>query len=394
MISLSAKRFEIVRTMPGHTSTWLAANGHRFGATRKAVFIVPLLAVALLALVAGWHPVSVLATGQQRSFQALGPMPGSCQGCNTFGSGLSADGSTVVGSAYVCPDGSRTCTNTGKTEAYRWTVANGYQLLGDLNGSFGSSPSATGSAAFAVSSDGSLVVGDAPQGSNSFGAFRWTANQGMEPLPQPPMNQAFAVSADGNMIVGQFGWFNTTTDQSGNFGNTEPASRATGLGVSADGQIVVGVAGGTAFRWTQTGGLQDINPVAGQASDADAISEDGTAIVGEFQLPSGPYHAFRWTASTGMVDIGTLGGPGSRALGVNHDGSVIVGTSFTNQQTTSNHAFRWTAKTGMQDLNKLVSGSLELTFATGMSADGTVIAGHGLSNKLVTEPFRAVVPLP
>ena len=371
------------------------ANMRRIGAARKMVLIAPLLAVvALLVLVPAWHPASVLAAGQQKSFQALGPMPGSFPGGSTFGSGLSADGSTVVGSAYICPDGGTTCTGSSKTEAYRWTVANGYQLLGDLNGSFGTSPSATGSAAFAVSSDGSVVVGDAPQGSNSFGAFRWTSQGGMEPLPQPPLNQAFSVSADKSMIVGQFGWFNSTTGQTGTFGNTEPASGATPLGVSADGQIVVGVAGGTAFRWTQAGGLQDINPVPGQASDADAISEDGTVIVGEFQLPSGPYHAFRWTASTGMADLGTLGGPGSRALAVNHDGSVIVGTSFTNQQTTSNHAFRWTAKTGMQDLNKLVSGSLQLTFATGVSANGTVIAGHGLNNKFVTEPFRAVVPLP
>ena len=220
-------------------------------AARKAMLVAPLIAViALLVLVPRWHRASVLAAGQQKSFEELGPMPGSCQGCDTYGSGLSADGSTVVGSAYVCPDGSTTCTSTGKTEAYRWTVAGGYQLLGDLNGSFGSSPSATGSAAFAASSDGSVVVGDAPVGSNSFGAFRWTAAQGMQPLPQPPLNQAFAISADASMIVGQFGWFNTTTGQTGTFGSTEPASGATPLGVDADGQIVVGDAGG-AFRWTQ-----------------------------------------------------------------------------------------------------------------------------------------------
>jgi probable HAF family extracellular repeat protein len=86
-------------------------------------------------------------------------------------------------------------------------------------------------------------------------------------------------------------------------------------------------------------------------------------------------------------------------LAVNRDGSVIVGTSFTNQQTTSNHAFRWTAKTGMQDLNKLTGGNMVLTFATGVSSDGTVIAGHGLANQTGskfprTQPFRAVVPLP
>jgi probable HAF family extracellular repeat protein len=356
--------------------------------------------IAVLTLVPAWRPAGVLAAGQQKSFEALGPMPGSCKGCDNYGSGLSADGSTVVGSAYVCPGGSTTCTSTGKTEAYRWTVAGGYQLLGDLNGSFGTSPSATGSAAYAASSDGSVVVGDAPAGSNSFGGFRWTAAQGMQALPSPDTNQAFAVNADGSFIVGQFGWFNATSGQSGNFGNAQPASGATAFGVSADGSIVVGEAGGTAFRWTAAGGLQDIIPVPGQASDADAISGDGKVIVGEFQLPSGPYHAFRWTASTGMVDLGTLGGPGSRAVAVNHDGSVIVGTSFTNQQTTSNHAFRWTAKTGMQDLNKLASGgNMVLTFANGVSADGTVIAGHGLANQPgsrfpQTLPYRAVVPLP
>ena len=222
----------------------------------------------------------------------------------------------------------------------------------------------------------------------------------MQPLPMPILT-AYAVSADGSMIVGTFGWFNNKTGQSGNFGNTEPASGATAFGASADGQIAVGVAGGTAFRWTAASGLQDINPVPGQASDADAVSADGTVIVGEFQVPLANnfvYHAFRWTASTGMVDLGTLGGPESRALAVNRDGSVIVGTSFTNQQTTSNHAFRWTAQTGMQDLNSLVSGSLELTFATGISADGTVIAGQGLAKlqkfRSQTQPFRAVVALP
>jgi len=386
-------------TIHRQKSAWLLANRLRFGAARKAVVIGSLLSViALVAWVPGWHSASVLAAGQQKSFEALGPMPGSCQGCDTYGSGLSADGSTVVGSAYVCPDGSTTCTSTGKTEAYRWTLAGGYQLLGDLNGSFGSSPSATGSAAFAASLDGSVVAGSAAQGSNSFGAFQWTASQGMQPLPMPILT-AYAVSADRSIIVGLFGWFNNTTGQSGNFGNTQPASGATAFGVSADGQIAVGVAGGTAFRWTQASGLQDINPVPGQASDADAISGDGTVIVGEFQLPSGPYHAFRWTASTGMVDLGTLGGPGSRALAANHDGSVIVGTSFTSQQTTSNHAFRWTAATGMQDLNKLAGGNMVLTFATGVSADGTVIAGHGLANQPGshfprTAPFRAVVSLP
>ena len=389
-----AQRLETIRTVVSaskHVNTF----GH--GRLVTAVLVLLVLAgIGPLVVVQNLNPGHVLAAGQQKSFQELGPMPGSCQGCDTYGSGLSPDGSTVVGSAYVCPDGSTTCTSTGKTEAYRWTVANGYQLLGDLNGSFGNSPSATGSAAFAASSDGSVVVGESPQGSNSFGGFRWTASTGMQPLPSPELNQAFGVSADGSMIVGQFGWFNNTTGRQGFFGSSMPPS-SEALGVSPDGTIAVGADRQRAFRWTAATGEQFFLSVQGP-SDADAISGDGTVIVGEFQLPSGPYHAFRWTASTGMVDLGTLGGPGSRALAVNHDGSVIVGTSFTNQQTTSNHAFRWTAQTGMQDLNSLVSGSLELTFATGISADGTVIGGQGLAKlqkfRSQTQPFRAVLPLP
>jgi hypothetical protein len=120
-------------TVRRHESARPLASRHRFGTTQKVLFIGPLLAViALLALVPRWHSASVLAAGQQRSFDDLGPMPGSCQGCDTYGSGLSAD-PTVIGEAYVCPDGSTTCTSTGKLEVYRWTVAGGYQLLGGLS---------------------------------------------------------------------------------------------------------------------------------------------------------------------------------------------------------------------------------------------------------------------
>src|SRR6516165_5962919 len=87
-------------------SASLPANRCRFGAVRKAVVIRPGLAViALLAPVPGWHPTSVLA--QSGSFQVLGPMPGSLDGGSTFASGISADGSTIVGGAYVALNSSR-----------------------------------------------------------------------------------------------------------------------------------------------------------------------------------------------------------------------------------------------------------------------------------------------
>jgi hypothetical protein len=64
-------------TVRPQKSAWLPANTRRFGTTRKAMFFGPLLAfIALLALVPRWDPASVQAAGQQRSFQALGSMPG------------------------------------------------------------------------------------------------------------------------------------------------------------------------------------------------------------------------------------------------------------------------------------------------------------------------------
>jgi probable HAF family extracellular repeat protein len=151
-------------------------------------------------------------------------------------------------------------------------------------------------------------------------------------------------------------------------------------------------------------GLQDIG-VPNHNSDADAISADGSAIVGEFEFQVRPfhlYHAFRWTAEPGMLDLGTLGDAQSRALATNSDGSVVG--------LTSNHAFRWTPQTGIQDLNQLVGAGncgghpwppdcFVLKSAMGVSADGTVITGTTLapspdSTWPVEVPFRAIVPVP
>ena len=238
---------------------------HRFG-TIQMLALLGLLAIGLTASTAGpaLAPNSntggmLLAAAQKTGFQALGQMPGAAAGFGTFASGISGDGSTIVGYASVCPNGQSKCTSTDKTEAYRWTVAAGYQVLGDLGSSIGSSASAT-------SSDGSIVVGEAPVGGNSFGAFRWTAAEGMVALPLP-MIFANAVTADGRMVAGGDHWWNTS-GQTGTFGPFPGQQDQTAAyGLSADGGVAVGAAingadafGPTfnAFLWTPAGGLQDI----------------------------------------------------------------------------------------------------------------------------------------
>ena len=378
-------------------------NAHRFNTTFTLI-LVGLLAVLTAIL-------TLSAAAQTASFQGLGQMPGAMRGAGTFANAISGDGSTIVGYAWVCRSGPPTCTSSDKTEAFRWTGAGKYQLLGDLGSSIGSM-------ALATSSDGSVIAGDAPKGQNSFGAFRWTAAQGMVALPVSLL-YGNGVTGDGAMVVGEDNWWKTSGEvgKFGPFPGNQDQTQALGLTGTGQAPIAVGAAlkgsdanGATfhAFRWTPSGGLQDLGLTTGSESIAVGISADGSVIVGEARDASGFWRAFRWTASTGMQDIGTLGGPESAAYAANHDGSLIVGTSLSSGLSDSNDAFIWTAKTGIQSLRAVLQaqgvhsadGWVQVTTAAGISANGTVITGFGLSPRTkafpfgVWTPFRVVLPVP
>jgi probable HAF family extracellular repeat protein len=165
--------------------------------------------------------------------------------------------------------------------------------------------------------------------------------------------------------------------------------------------VAVGLSGtagpSRAFRWTQSGGTQDLGSLAGSTGNSVAfgISDDGAVVVGVTDImvassfhPGNAQHAFRWSAATNtMIDLGSLAGPGgdSIAYAANGDGSVIVGASAVTpppfQSSPSQHAFRWTLTPGtntgvMEDL-----GTLDPSYqsagsqATAVSSDGNVVAG-------------------
>jgi probable HAF family extracellular repeat protein len=168
--------------------------------------------------------------------QDLGTLGGSW----SVATGISADGSVVVGAAWNAP---------WQFHAFRWTASGGMQDLGTLGGDW--------SGAEAVSADGSVVVGVAHNAAGQDRAFRWTAARGMQDL------------------------------------GTLDGDKSMAKGVSADGSVVVGVAHNAAgrsraFRWTAAGGMEDLNITYAHLLTngsvlevASAISPDGRYIVGE-----------------------------------------------------------------------------------------------------------------
>lgn len=149
-------------------------------------------------------------------------------------------------------------------------------------------------------------------------------------------------------------------------------------GVSADGSKVTGDSGSTnyydAFQWTAAGGMQNLNTAANSYSFGKAISGDGSVVVGELRTWSGQVEAYRWTSS-GSTGLGFLPGAiKSSAFGASADGSVVIGVSYYQDL----EAFRWTSTGGMMGLGDLPGGT-NYSWARGVSADGTIVVGHGNS---------------
>lgn len=109
-----------------------------------------------------------------------------------------------------------------------------------------------------------------------------------------------------------------------------------------------------------------------------AVSADGTTVVGSAgTLEPGTWRAFRWRLDTGAVEnLGIIpsGLDGTcAARGVSADGSVVVGHGIA--PTGTFHAFRWTAETGMVEIPDLPGGQ-QRPQAYGVSGDGTIVVGR------------------
>lgn len=118
-----------------------------------------------------------------------------------------------------------------------------------------------------------------------------------------------------------------------NLGTLPGGAHSLGHAVSADGSVVVGrsssTAGDRAFRWTSSGGMQDLGvPLGGSHSTGLAVSADGSVVAGAYSGSGFNNRGFRWTTAGGMQSLGVLaGGQDSMALSVSGDGSAVAGWS-------------------------------------------------------------------
>lgn len=288
-------------------------------------------------------------------------------------------------------------------DAVRWSDT-GADSLGRLEAPYDGL-----AAAYAISGDGSMVVGygRASAFGSPFRAFAWREGFGMAPIGDPPQagsvfgSYASGISADGGVIVGasdaDVGYPRAFCLSSKRAWSTICNFPSSASAVSPDGNVVVGVMNmkgiDMAFAWTERKGIQLLGDLKGGMTGgiAYAVNADGSVIVGgsmsDRSNPKYAYEAFRWTQTTGMQPLGDLptGDYSSEARAVSADGEVIVGLSgvFPSPRTA---AFIWTQSEGMRDLREVLVTDYnldltgwELSTAQAISADGRTIVGRGIN---------------
>ncbi len=270
-----------------------------------------------------------------------------CDDPASYGShayGVSADGNVIVGDSNYCNVAAGVYT---AERAFKWTQGGGMGNLGYLYNNdalYGN----LGSYATGISADGSTVVGIAWNTSGDNRVVRWKSGSDILDIVLASTASAapngFNASSDGSVIAGSmkdgsntyaFRW--TEAGGAHSLGTLPGGSYSIGNNISADGMVIVGQSddghlAGFAFRWTQAAGMTNLGVLLGDtSSNAFGVSSNGSVVVGL----SGPgFHAYRWTQATGMQSIidwlasGGVDASGVNfqvAYGVSGDGSTVVG---------------------------------------------------------------------
>ncbi len=312
---------------------------------------------------------------------------------------VSADGSVIVGNM---PD---------NYETFRWTAGSGVIRLGR------SSLDKIGKAAGlpGVSSDGSRICASIISDDRTYMTQGvWTARQGwQECTPLPPdggildleTGSAWGISDDGLTVVGLY-WrpgqpggsahASSWTESAGmiDLGSTGGSSRANA--VSADGSVVVGWAEEPTGAWQPTvwrnGILTTLNP-SEAFCEAAGVTPDGTLVTGSTWdgatftrvAATWKWNGSTWTETALGVLPGTRLGDGQAiAQDASSSGDVVVGYNATRNFGGEQTGFIWTSTTGMIDVEKLlrffgydIGSRFDIQSLVAISDDGRTLVGYG-----------------
>ncbi|MEK6643292.1 MAG: PEP-CTERM sorting domain-containing protein [Planctomycetota bacterium] len=354
--------------------------------------------------------VSAIANAAPPSFTPLGDLPGGT--FESWAGGVSSNGEIVAGTS--CSNFVYGCVY----EAFLWQ--------GGLKTGLGF-PSSTSpyeySGIQAMSADGSILAGSGSSNEGTNEPFQWQngvfTRLGRIPGYGTNAHLTTAMSDDGQRIVGwgasadgqhNQAWLWDNGSMMG-LGFLPSSSNSSANGISGDGNVIVGGSDGQAFRWingAMTGlGFLPVpfpGPDVSVESWAVSASSDGSVIVGsanayDYNTEHSQQEAFRWSDGV-MTGLGDLPGGdfSSYATAVSADGSVIVGYGSTSL---GGAAFVWDSPNGMRDLRELLVNAFGLNL-TGwalpnvrdISADGSVIVGTGINPDGNYEAFRVVLPEP
>lgn len=255
--------------------------------------------------------------------------------------GASGDGAVIVGNY----------TQTGHPAPFVWTAATGTVSF------------ATAADALAgISADGTTIIGSTAVGSLRQASFwnRAGTRTNLGYLPGHNVSRARGVSADGRFITGEsfaspspglnqaraFLW--SAAAGMVNLGVAGTATGSRGYGVSDDGAVVAGdlkeINNPSGFRWTSAG-MVELLPDVSPGGTATSVSGDGSTVAGQAGYGGDlfTHYLAYWTGAGMTVPTPIALDPGfpdvlyeTYPTGISHDGMTMVGYTLP-----FSHTFPW-----------------------------------------------------
>ena len=362
------------------------------------------ISIGLVAI--AWACATAGAANSFRGIGFTGPDNATEQQSKAFS--ISADGSTVVGYATFIQHYQVSEPYTG---GIRYTDAGGIEHF-DMNvGTHWTYGEEYPYNAVATSSDGSIIFGNSGALWVSASVYKWENGITTHPDVYYSVTDNVIVkksSDDGHRLIGTgandgsvLSWWAQDVSNNTHFGYVPENgySRVYG-GISPDGSSLLGSSKVTpeSTIWTpthwdwDTGVATFLSELAGGVSDS---STDGNIVVGG---ESGI--ATRWTLGAEKIVMGDLPGGMERswATSVSADGSVAIGYGH---DADGKKPILWDEIHGLRNLQLALTNQYgldltgwDLVEATGISGDGTAIVGWGTNPDGVTEGWIARIPEP